>query len=243
MKRVFVDRIASACGELGICLSEVQLEQFYQYYELLIERNKVMNLTAITEWEDVIYKHFIDSLSLVKVESILEDSNKHFIDVGTGAGFPGIPLKIAFPDIEIILLDSLHKRVDFLKTVIDNLGLKKIEALHGRAEDKKKKKNFREQFDLCVSRAVANLSTLIEYCLPFVKKDGLFISYKSGKIEEELSQAKTALKILGGEIMNTITFQLPRADGERCLIKIKKVRNTPNKYPRKSGLPGKEPLR
>lgn len=226
-----------------ISLSERQLNQFYLYYELLIKWNEVMNLTAITEMNQVVTKHFIDSLSLIKIVDNLASTGFSIIDIGTGAGFPGIPLKIAFPNIKITLLDSLNKRVRFLDEVIGKLNLEDIETVHGRAEDLGRDKKYRESFDLCVSRAVANLSTLIEYCLPFVKKDGLFISYKSGKIEEELSQAKTALKILGGEIMNTITFQLPRADGERCLIKIKKVRNTPNKYPRKSGLPGKEPLR
>ncbi|MCI9360058.1 MAG: 16S rRNA (guanine(527)-N(7))-methyltransferase RsmG [Hungatella sp.] len=226
-----------------ISLSERQLNQFYLYYELLIKWNEVMNLTAITEMNQVVTKHFIDSLSLIKIVDNLASTGFSIIDIGTGAGFPGIPLKIAFPNIKITLLDSLNKRVRFLDEVIGKLNLEDIETVHGRAEDLGRDKKYRESFDLCVSRAVANLSTLIEYCLPFVKKDGLFISYKSGKIEEELSQAKTALKILGGEIMNTITFQLPRADGERCLIKIKKMRNTSNKYPRKSGLPGKEPLR
>lgn len=226
-----------------VSLSERQLNQFYLYYELLIKWNEVMNLTAITEMDQVVTKHFIDSLSLIKIVDNLSCTGFSIIDIGTGAGFPGIPLKIAFPNIKITLLDSLNKRVKFLDEVIGKLDLEDIETVHGRAEDLGRDKKYRESFDLCVSRAVANLSTLLEYCLPFVKKDGLFISYKSGKIEEELNQAKGALRILGGEIANTISFQLPKADGERCLVKIKKVENTSKKYPRKAGLPGKEPLR
>lgn len=226
-----------------IFLSERQLNQFYLYYELLIKWNEVMNLTTITEMDQVVTKHFIDSLSLIKIVDNLASAGFSIIDVGTGAGFPGIPLKIAFPNIKITLLDSLNKRVKFLDEVIGKLNLEDIETVHGRAEDLGSDKKYRENFDLCVSRAVANLSTLLEYCLPFVKKDGLFVSYKSGKIEEELNQAKGALKTLGGALENTISFQLPRADGERCLIKIRKVDNTSKKYPRKAGLPSKEPLR
>ncbi|MCI8728094.1 MAG: 16S rRNA (guanine(527)-N(7))-methyltransferase RsmG [Hungatella sp.] len=228
------------CGE--VLLSEKQLNQFYQYYELLIKWNEVMNLTAITELEQVVTKHFVDSLSLAKIVDNLEDKIS-LIDVGTGAGFPGIPLKIAFPEIKITLLDSLNKRVKFLDEVIGQLGLNEIETVHGRAEDLGRDGKYREKFDLCVSRAVANLSTLSEYCLPFVKKDGCFVSYKSGKVEEELGQAKGALKLLGGKIEDTISFCLPRDDGERCLVKIRKVENISKKYPRKAGVPGREPLK
>ena len=228
------------CGE--VLLSEKQLNQFYQYYELLIKWNEVMNLTAITELEQVVTKHFVDSLSLAKIVDNLEDKIS-LIDVGTGAGFPGIPLKIAFPEIKITLLDSLNKRVKFLDEVIGQLGLNEIETVHGRAEDLGRDRKYREKFDLCVSRAVANLSTLSEYCLPFVKKDGCFVSYKSGKVEEELGQAKGALKLLGGKIEDTISFCLPRDDGERCLVKIRKVENISKKYPRKAGVPGREPLK
>jgi len=219
------------CGE--VLLSEKQLNQFYQYYELLIKWNEVMNLTAITELEQVVTKHFVDSLSLAKIVDNLEDKIS-LIDVGTGAGFPGIPLKIAFPEIKITLLDSLNKRVKFLDEVIGQLGLNEIETVHGRAEDLGRDGKYREKFDLCVSRAVANLSTLSEYCLPFVKKDGCFVSYKSGKVEEELVQAKGALKLLGGKIEDTVSFCLPREDGERCLVKIRKVENISKKYPRKA---------
>lgn len=228
------------CGE--VLLSEKQLNQFYQYYELLIKWNEVMNLTAITELEQVVTKHFVDSLSLAKIVDNLEDKIS-LIDVGTGAGFPGIPLKIAFPEIKITLLDSLNKRVKFLDEVIGQLGLNEIETVHGRAEDLGRDGKYREKFDLCVSRAVANLSTLSEYCLPFVKKDGCFVSYKSGKVEEELVQAKGALKLLGGKIEDTVSFCLPREDGERCLVKIRKVENISKKYPRKAGVPGREPLK
>lgn len=228
------------CGE--VLLSEKQLNQFYQYYELLIKWNEVMNLTAITELEQVVTKHFVDSLSLAKIVDNLEDKIS-LIDVGTGAGFPGIPLKIAFPEIKITLLDSLNKRVKFLDEVIGQLGLNEIETVHGRAEDLGRDGKYREKFDLCVSRAVANLSTLSEYCLPFVRKDGCFVSYKSGKVEEELGQAKGALKLLGGKIEDTISFCLPRDDGERCLVKIRKVENISKKYPRKAGVPGREPLK
>lgn len=178
------NRFEEQLGELGIQLNVQQKEQFHRYYELLIEWNKVMNLTGITEYEEVNEKHFVDSLAIVKAIDIKNVNN--LIDIGTGAGFPGIPLKIAFPHIHVVLLDSLQKRVKFLDTVIDELGLETIHTLHGRAEDYAKKVEYRECFDLCVSRAVANMSTLSEYCLPYVKVGGMFIPYKSGEIEEEL---------------------------------------------------------
>lgn len=226
--------------KLGITLSEVQKEQFDRYYELLIEWNKVMNLTGITEYDEVILKHFIDSLTIVKIKDM--NTVTSLIDVGTGAGFPGIPIKIAFPHIRIVLLDSLNKRLKFLNTVIEELNLTSIETLHGRAEDHARKAEYREQFDLCVSRAVANLSTLSEYCIPFVKKEGNFISYKSGASDEEIKQSEKAVKILGGKIEKTEKFMLAGTDMGRALVQIRKIKNTPNRYPRKAGVPSKEPL-
>ena len=224
LKDYHLDNFRKDLEALQIVLNKEQLCQFMSYYELLVEWNQVMNLTAITDFEEVCKKHFTDSLSLVKAYKI--NASISVIDVGTGAGFPGIPLKIAFPDIEIILLDSLHKRVDFLKTVIDNLGLKKIEALHGRAEDYAKEKNFREQFDLCVSRAVSNLSTLSEYCIPYVKIGGYFISYKSEKLSEEKKDAEYAISVLGGEIEDQISFQIPNSDINRNLLIVRKKKET-----------------
>lgn len=226
--------------ELGILLNERQKEQFASFYELLIEWNKVMNLTAITEKEAVNEKHFIDSLSIVKAVDM--NSVTSVIDIGTGAGFPGIPLKIAFPHLKVVLLDSLNKRIRFLDTVIETLGLEHIDAIHGRAEDFAKRAEYREQFDICVSRAVANLTTLSEYCMPYVRKQGLFVPYKSGEIDDEVIQSKGAIHILGGKLENVVKFQLPGSEINRSFVMIKKIQNTPKKYPRKAGLPAKEPL-
>lgn len=243
MTNEFVKMLDQGCGELSVTLTDRQREQFFRFYELLIEKNKVMNLTAITELPDVITKHFVDSLLLVRILPDIKTVPYHCIDVGTGAGFPGIPLKIAFPDLPVTLLDSLNKRVGFLNEVIKELDLKEISAVHGRAEDFGRDDNYREKFDLCVSRAVANLSTLSEYCIPFVKKGGMFISYKSGKAEEEVLQAESAVKKLGGIMDPTAVFVLPGTDVERTFIPIKKVGITPKKYPRKAGMPSKEPLK
>ena len=226
--------------KLNINLTEHQKEQFDRYYQMLVEWNKVMNLTGITEYDEVVMKHFVDSLSIVKVNGF--DNVTTIIDVGTGAGFPGIPLKIVFPEIKITLLDSLNKRIKFLNAVIDELELENIETIHGRAEDFSKKEDYREQYDLCVSRAVANLATLSEYCLPYVKVGGCFIPYKSGEIDEELNNSKKAVQILGGKIEEVVKFQLPDTDIGRSFVKIKKNKNTAKKYPRKAGLPAKEPL-
>lgn len=226
--------------EYGIVLTERQEEQFIRYYELLIQWNKVMNLTGITEFDQVLLKHFADSLSIAGTVDMKKINT--CIDVGTGAGFPGIPIKIAFPHIKVTLLDSLNKRVKFLNKVVEELDLKDVVTLHGRAEDYAKKEEYREQFDLCASRAVANLSTLSEYCLPFIKKGGCFVSYKSADSDEEIKMSEKALDILGGKIEKIDKFTLPGSDMGRALVMIEKVKNTPRKYPRKAGVPSKEPL-
>ena len=227
--------------KIGITLNERQKQQFDKYYEMLVEWNKVMNLTGITEYDEVNLKHFTDSLTIARTQEMQKVQS--VIDIGTGAGFPGIPLKIAFPHLKVVLLDSLNKRIKFLEAVIEELGLENISTIYGRAEDFAKKKEYREQFDLCVSRAVANLSTLSEYCLPFVAVNGSFVSYKSGDSEEEIHQAKHAISLLGGKVKNVDKFQLPGTDMGRALVEIKKTKQTPGKYPRKAGLPAKEPLK
>lgn len=224
----------------NIELSSAQIEQFLLYYKRMIEKNKVMNLTAITDFQEVVYKHFLDSLSLVQEPVFLGKGS--VIDVGTGAGFPGIPLKIAFPDLEIVLLDSLNKRVAFLNEVISELGLKGISAVHSRAEDAGQKPEYREKFDFCVSRAVAHLAILSEYGLPFVKQGGYFIPYKSGNMDKEIKESEYAIKTLSGKIEKKNSFVIPNTDIERTLVLVKKTAPIHKKYPRKAGTPKKEPL-
>ena len=223
---------------LKLELTEKQIEQFLIYYEMLIEKNKVMNLTAITEYDEVIEKHFLDSISLCQVYDLSKPVT--ILDMGTGAGFPGIPLKIAFPEVEITLADSLNKRIKFLDEVIEALGLEKVTTVHARAEELARNKEHRESYDVVVSRAVANLSTLGEYCIPFVKQGGCFISYKSGEVEEEVENAKKGIKILGGQIKDIYKFNL--SDQKRSFITIEKIKTTPKTYPRKAGTPAKMPL-
>lgn len=223
-----------------IPFSKEQQEQLITYYEMLVEKNKVMNLTAITEFEDVLDKHFLDSISLAQYVDLAKPVS--VIDLGTGAGFPGMPLKIIFPDLKITLADSLNKRILFLDEVINELGLTDIQTVHARAENLAHDPKYREQYDYCVSRAVANLSSLSEYCLPFVRIGGSFISYKSGEIEEELAAAKKAIFLLGGQFEQVIPFQLEGTDLNRSFVVIKKEKKTAKTYPRKSGMPTKKPL-
>ena len=234
------DKFEQQLAELGIELSESQKNQFHRYYEMLIEWNKVMNLTGITEYDEVNEKHFVDSLSIIKAVDMRKVQS--VIDIGTGAGFPGIPLKIVYPHLHLVLLDSLQKRIKFLKAVIEELGLEDIETLHGRAEDYATNSEYREKYDICVSRAVANLSALCEYCIPYIRLGGIFISYKSGEVDEEVKRSEKAVKILGGNIHKIIKFQLPGTEIGRSFVKIKKVEKTKKKYPRKAGMPVKEPL-
>lgn len=233
-----LEKFQKGLDELQITLSEEQINQFMKYYEMLIEKNKVMNLTAITEFDEVIEKHFLDSISLIKVKNL--NQKLSVLDLGTGAGFPGIPLKIAFPELEVTLVDSLNKRILFLQEVIAELNLKNVSATHERAEIIANNPNFREKFDLCVSRAVANLSTLSEYCLPFVKVGGQFISYKSGECDEEVSAADHAITLVGGKLDRIEKFSL--GESGRAFVMIDKISQTKKKYPRKAGTPSKEPL-
>ncbi len=235
--------LTDGCKKTGIVLSDTQVEQFVRYYQLLLEKNKVMNLTAITEWEEVETKHFLDSLLIKQVPDLkLGSESLKVLDLGTGAGFPGIPLKIVFPDLEITLVDSLKKRLHFLDEVICELGLEKIRTVHGRAEDIGRNPDYREKYDLVVSRAVANLSSLSEYCLPLVKKGGKFISYKSTDIDIEYQKAGKAFNILGGKADPVIEIPLPYTDMIRSFVVVKKVVPTPPFYPRKAGTPAKKPL-
>lgn len=245
-----MEKLREWAEEFGIVLTQQQIAQFVEYYEQLIEKNKVMNLTAITQKDDVMQKHFLDSLSLGRVVSLGEHGKGticlpkdcSILDMGTGAGFPGIPLKIAFSGTKVVLADSLKKRVVFLQEVIDSLGLTNVTAVHGRAEELARQEEYREQFSLCVSRAVANLSVLAEYCLPFVKVGGYFIAYKSLHIEEEAEESKKAISVLGGKLIQQAEFFLPQSDIGRNLIVVQKIKPTGKKYPRNAGKPSKEPI-
>lgn len=226
--------------KIGCEPSDLQCEQLNNFHKILCEWNEFMNLTGITEYNEVVIKHFVDSLAVNCVYSFKKTDR--VVDIGTGAGFPGIPLRIMYPDTRFTLLDSLNKRIKFLDEVIRINSLDGIETLHGRAEDYARDKNYREAFDVCVSRAVANLSTLSEYCLPYVKVGGVFISYKAGQLDEELKASERAIKLLGGEIKEVHKLTLPDTDIDRTFVVIKKTAATSKKYPRKAGLPSKEPL-
>lgn len=238
-------RLINKAKQLQIELSEKQIRQYQIYYEMLIDTNKVMNLTTITELDDVITKHFVDSMALAYVYPEIKNADYKIklLDLGTGAGFPGIPLKIAFPHLNITLMDSLNKRVKFLQSLIEELSLCDIDAVHGRAEEAAGDKRYRECFDICVSRAVANLSTLSEYCIPFVNKGGKFISYKASDIDEEIKEAGSAIEILGGKLIMIKNVILPESHIERNFVFVEKVKNTPKIYPRKAGTAAKNPIR
>lgn len=235
-----MSEIKEVFDKMHIELPDGALELLNRYYEMLIDTNKIMNLTTITEYSEVVIKHFADSAAIGCITDM--NGNIDVIDVGTGAGFPGIVLKIVYPQLSVVLLDSLNKRVNFLKNVITELGLTGISAIHGRAEDIARNKDYREKFDLCVSRAVANMSSLSEYCLPFVKVGGRFIPYKADGCDEEVKTASKAVNILGGKIRKIESYVIPDTDICRKFVVIDKLRNTSAKYPRKAGLPTKEPL-
>lgn len=233
--------LESGLSGYGIALSDRQRDQFVQYGTMLQEWNQKMNLTAITDSEEIAAKHFLDSLTGVQVVDF--HSIETVLDLGTGAGFPGIPLKILFPHLQIVLADSLKKRIGFLYYVIEQLELNNIITIHGRAEDLARMPDYREHFDLCVSRAVANLAVLSEYCLPFLHINGVFLSYKGSDAGEEIINASKAIQILGGELQDTARFTLPPQNEHRTLITIRKVKSTPKKYPRQAGTPAKKPIR
>lgn len=234
----FAEILTEKGAQAGLSFTTQQLEQFTRYYELLVETNKVMNLTAITEPEEVAVKHMIDSLLAYDADM----SGKTLADVGTGAGFPGVPLKIYCPSLKVTLIDSLGKRLRFLQQVIDELGLKGIRCEHLRAEDAGRNKKHREQYDLVTARAVARLSVLAEYCLPLAKKGGSFIALKGSKFAEEIAEGEAAVKILGGKIISSEPVKLPGLDDGRAIIRIAKIKTTPAPYPRKAGTPEKQPL-
>ena len=234
-KKVFMEY----AKKINIAINEEQINKFYDYMNLLIEWNKKINLTAITDYNEIILKHFVDSLTINKYIK----ENNYVVDVGTGAGFPGIPLKIIRDDINIVLVDSLNKRINFLNEVIKKLNLKNIETVHARAEEFGRNKKYRQKFDVATSRAVANLSTLSEYMIPLVKINGRCICMKGKEIKEELKDSLNAIKVLGGKVENVEEFELADNDINRSIIYILKEKDTPNKYPRKAGTPSKDPIK
>lgn len=232
--------LKNAAEDMEFIFSPEQLELFQKYYEMILEGNQKFNLTAITEPRDVAVKHFIDSLTCLKVADVPQGAR--VLDVGTGAGFPGLPLKIYRPDLDVTLMDSLNKRVGFLNDTITALGLRDIQAIHDRAEDFAQRPEHREKYDFVVSRAVARLAVLAEYCLPCVKVNGYFISQKGPAIEEEVQEGDKAFKTLGGQLQEVKKLNLPLIQDGRSLVIIKKVQSTPKAYPRKAGTPAKKPI-
>ncbi|WP_026759601.1 16S rRNA (guanine(527)-N(7))-methyltransferase RsmG [Selenomonas ruminantium] len=237
---MFKEELAKAAAEYGISLNDTQMEQYNRYFELLVEWNEKINLTAITEPKEVAIKHMIDSITAYD-EKLFKDGTT-VIDVGTGAGFPGLPLKIFCPEIKLTLMDSLNKRIKFLQTVVEELGLKDVECVHARAEEGARNKKYRESFDIAVSRAVARLPILCEYCLPFVKKGGHFIALKGMQYHDEAEEAAKAIKVMGGSKTEIRPVKLPELDDKRAVITITKTMPTPKAYPRKAGTPTKNPI-
>jgi 16S rRNA (guanine527-N7)-methyltransferase len=230
-----------ASDALGVELNEKQIDQFLLYKKLLLEWNEKINLTAITDENEIILKHFVDCLSIGSVYPI--ESNSNIIDVGTGAGFPGVPIKIAYPEVNMTLLDSLNKRIIFLDELRNQLGMKNVNLVHARAEDGGQNKLYREKYDLCASRAVANLAVLTEYCLPFVAVGGYFVALKGPDVEDELNESKIAIKKLGAEILDVKQVDIPFSDIHHSIVIIRKIRQTPSQYPRKAGKVSKEPIK
>ena len=235
-----IDLLSDYCKKIELDITDTQLQQFDDYYRFLVKKNKVMNLTTIIEKEDVVLKHFIDSIYIMKYTDFDE---KKVIDIGTGAGFPGIPLKILRPDIKVTLVDSLNKRINFLNEVIEKLNLEDIVTVHSRIEDFGKNKSYREKFDYVTARAVANLAVLSEYLIPIAKIGGKCVCMKGSNVEEEIESGKKAINVLGGKLERVDEFKLPDSDISRNVIVLSKVKNTPVRFPRKAGMPSKEPLK
>lgn len=227
----------------GFVLNDKQKEQFARYFELLVEWNQKMNLTAITERNEVYLKHFYDSLAPVLFGKIKKDDRRTLIDVGAGAGFPSIPIKILVPSLEVSIVDSLNKRMIFLKELTKELDLKNVRFYHARAEDFGQNKEHRENYEIVTARAVARLNVLSELCLPLIQKGGVFLALKAAQTVEEIQEAKGAIALLGGKLTDEKEFELPQTKDKRFLIAIEKKKETPNKYPRKAGIPNKKPLR